>query len=187
MNSLTTWNEIEQQESARHLKLARVARKEIAAETGISEDAIMDVVTDADIVEALQLDNLDHFYVYGFMPDSPEERPEHPLEYPDRVTIVSDIRAQIAVFDYARVISDMCENKTKAWKDLTDEERREWSEAYMDLARSIPGYDATADAESDYPWCAPWYLCWNDPAITPEEAFEQDKEELTKLCNEALI
>ena len=109
MNENTTWDEIEQQENARRRDLARLARELISAETGFSENAIMDVVTDGELIEALQLDNLDHFYVYGFMPDSPEERPEHPLDYPDRGTIVSDIRAQIAVFDYARVISDMCE------------------------------------------------------------------------------
>ena len=77
-------------------------------------------------------------------------------------------------------------NERKQWKDLTEEERQDWSEAYMDLARSIPGYDATADAESDYPRCAPWYQWWDDPVITPEEAFAQDKEELTKICAEAL-
>lgn len=74
----------------------------------------------------------------------------------------------------------------KQWKDLTEDELQQWSEAYMDLAKSIPGYDATADAESDYPWCAPWAKWWNDPVITPEEAFEQDKADLTEVCAEAI-
>lgn len=71
----------------------------------------------------------------------------------------------------------------RKWKDLTEEERQEWSEAYMDLAISIEGYNATADAESDYPWCAPWYYeGWGHRAISPEEAFNRDKDELEKAC-----
>ena len=73
-------------------------------------------------------------------------------------------------------------NKIKTWKDLTDAERQEWSETYMELANSIPGYDRDADAESDYPWCAPWYQGWDNPVITPEEAFYRDKVELTEAC-----
>lgn len=82
-------------------------------------------------------------------------------------------------------MQDKPKPKTKRWKDLTEDERQQWSEEYQDLARSIPGYNATDDAESDYPWCAPWYQWWGNPVITPEEAFNQDKEELTKICAEA--
>lgn len=124
-------------------------------------------------------------YASAGLTPTPEQEQHTRRDAVDWAADIADGKATEADFLEAvkdTIIDFLAEREpTKTWKDLTEEERDAWSENYITLASNgIPGYKGSDDAESAYPWCAPWYQDWNAPAITPEEAFEKDKEELAE-------
>lgn len=107
------WEDSDRQGESRLDCLVGIAEMLLSKMTGIDEDDIVFGVERQDIVEALQLDNLDYYYIHGFMPDSPQVRPFRPQKYPECSEVEDDIQKQIDVFGYDKQIARIFAEKNK--------------------------------------------------------------------------
>jgi len=107
--SEAAWQQADFESEKRTDRLADIACDILKDETGIDYPPIEFLFKNRkkDIIEALQLDSLDEYYISGLMPDEVGEKPQFPYSYPDEAEIIKDIKAQIEVFDFVKFTNDL--------------------------------------------------------------------------------
>jgi predicted RNA-binding Zn-ribbon protein involved in translation (DUF1610 family) len=74
------------------------------------------------------------------------------------------------------------DGKKKLWKDMTAEEREEFSDRFYELWEDAGFGDP--DYDSPNPWGCPWYWNASKEVCSPEELFAECKDEIAELLAE---